>query len=98
MKNFKQYQYRRIMTKENKVADGDYKIEDSVTIRVKNGFLNDSTDEDGNLLPAIETTDGTHIEHWKDGVLHCDNEPAVIDHIDNYEEWWHNGLQVPSKK
>ena len=83
MKNFKQYQYRRIMTKENKVADGDYIIENSVTIRVKNGLLNDSTDEEGNLLPAIETTDGTHIEHWKDGVLHCDKEPAVIDHIDN---------------
>ena len=30
MKNFKQYQYRRIMTKENKVADGDYIIENSV--------------------------------------------------------------------
>lgn len=86
------------MTKENKIADGDYIIEEFIIIRTKNGFLNDIADEEGKLLPAIETMDGSHIEHWKDGVLHCDNEPAVIDIIDNYEEWWHNGVQVPSKK
>lgn len=49
---------------------------------------------DGSLLPAISTADSSHIEHWKNGVLHCEKEPAVIDSIDGYEEWWFNGKQV----
>ncbi|MBQ8678324.1 MAG: hypothetical protein IJ530_01010 [Treponema sp.] len=98
MKNFKSYQHRRILLKEGQVCNGDYIIEGEMTIRCKNGFLNDATDENGGLLPAIMTADASHIEHWKDGVLHCEKEPAVIDLIDNYEEWWLNGRQVPPQK
>ena len=98
MKSLKVYQHQRILTKEQKIADGDYKIDNELIIRTKDGFLDDVITEDGITLPAIEAIDGSHIEHWKKGVLHCDFEPAVIDIIDNYEEWWHNGIQVPSKK
>ncbi|MBM7022657.1 hypothetical protein [Treponema sp. Marseille-Q4523] len=97
MKNFKHYQYMRIITKEGEIADGDYIVDDTIIIRVKEGFLNDAVDEEGTIFPAIETADGTHIEHWKDGMLHCENEPAVIDTVDGYEEWWHDGRQVPNK-
>ncbi len=96
MRNFKQYQYRRILTPENRIAHGDYKIE-GITIRLKNGFLDDSVDDEGNNLPAIETDDRSHIEHWKNGVLHCENQPAVIDNLDNYEEWWFNGILIPPR-
>lgn len=97
MKNFKSYQHRRILLKEGEIANGDYIIDGEMTIRIKNGYLNDVLDENGSLLPAISTSDGSHIEHWRDGVLHCEKEPAVIDNIDNYEEWWLNGKQVESQ-
>lgn len=93
MKNFSAWQYRIIITKEGKIADGDYLI-DGVTVRISDGYLNDGIDENGNILPAIETADLTHIEHWDNGVLHCENEPAVIDLIDNYDEWWHKGKKI----
>lgn len=98
MKAFKVYQHQRILTTDQKLADGDYIIDDELIIRISNGFLNDVINTDMIILPAIEAMDGSHIEHWKNGVLHCDYEPAVIDIIDNYEEWWQNGIQVPSKK
>ena len=91
MNTFKTYQHQRILLPDCTFADGTYVIDGDITIRVKNGFLNDGTDENGKLRPAIETSDGSHIEHWKDGVLHCETEPAVIDNIDNYEEWWLDG-------
>ncbi len=94
MKNYSSYQYRVITTEEGGIANGDYIIDDKVTVRVKNGYLCDSTNEEGDILPAIETSDFTHIEHWKNGVLHCENEPAVIDLVDNYEEWWVNGKKI----
>lgn len=98
MKNYSAYQYRLITTEEGGIANGDYIIDEKVTVRIKDGYLNDSTDEDGKILPAIETSDFTHIEHWKNGVLHCENEPAVIDSLDNYEEWWVNGRKIESKE
>ena len=95
MKSFKSYQHQRILLSDNSIANGDFIIDGEVTVRVKNGYLNDVPGDDGTLLPAIATADSTHIEHWKDGVLHCETEPAIIDSIDNYEEWWLNGKQVP---
>ncbi len=96
MKDFRSYQNVRIITEEGTIADGDY-ILDDVIIRCKNGKLNDNTDENGELLPAIETRDGNHLEHWKNGVLHCDNAPAVVDNIDNYEYWFLNGQEIKPK-
>ena len=94
MKSFKIFQHRKFLLKEGEIANGDYILDDGITVRFKTGYLNDATDENGNLLPAISTADGNHIEHWKNGVLHCEKEPAVIDNVDEYEEWWLNGKQV----
>ena len=94
MKSFKRYQYRGVPTEEGLPANGDYIFPD-VTIRFKDGYLSDSVDEEGNVLPAIETHDGSHIEHWKNGVLHCEKAPAIIDMHDNYEEWYKEGKPVP---
>ena len=94
MKSFKSYQQQRILLSDNTIANGDFIVDGEVTVRIKNGYLNDVEDDNGELLPAIQTADSTHIEHWKDGVLHCEKEPAVIDVVDNYEEWWLNGKMV----
>lgn len=93
MKNFKNFQFQTIITKEHEIAEGDYIIDNTMVIRCSNGLLDDVVDEEGHVLPAIEFLDGSHIEHWKKGVLHCETEPAVIDSIDNYEEWWLDGIQ-----
>ena len=95
MRSFKSYQHQRILMTDMKVADGDYIIEGELTVRVKDGYLNDAQAPDGSVLPAISSSDGTHIEHWKNGVLHCESEPAIVDNIDNYEEWWIDGKQIP---
>lgn len=94
MKSFKRYQYRGVPTEEGLPANGDYIFPD-VTIRIKDGYLSDSVDEEGHVLPAIETHDGSHIEHWKNGVLHSEKAPAIIDTRDNYEEWYQEGRPVP---
>ncbi len=94
MKDFSNFQHVRIITEEGSVANGDY-ILDDVIIRCKNGLLCDSTDENGEELPAIETRDGNHLEHWKNGVLHCETSPAVVDNFDNYEKWYINGVECP---
>ena len=94
MKSFKRYQYRRVPTEEGIPANGDY-IYPDVTIRFKDGYLNDFVDEENQVLPAIETHDGSHSEHWKNGVLHCEREPAILDKNDNYEEWYRDGKPVP---
>jgi hypothetical protein len=96
MKTFSDYQHRRILDSENgRIADGDY-VKDDLIIRVKDGFLNDVKDEDGNLLPAIQYHDMTHYEHWKNGVLHNDIGPAVVDVTpqDAREEWWLEGKKL----
>ena len=96
MKEFSNYMYVKLITEEGTLANGDY-ILDDVIIRCKNGLLGDSTDENGELLPAIETRDGNHVEHWVNGVLHCENAPAIVDNIDNYEKWYINGTECPPK-
>lgn len=92
MKDFRNFQNVRIITEEGNIADGDYIMEELI-IRCRNGLLSDSTDENGDLLPAIETRDGNHLEHWKDGLLHCEDSPAIIDNIDGYERWFVNGVE-----
>ncbi len=94
MKSFKSYQHQRILLPDNTIANGKYTIDGDFTVIIKDGFLNDEVSEDGTLIPAISTSDASHIEHWRNGVLHCETEPAIIDNIDNYEEWWLNGKQV----
>ena len=95
MKSYKSCQNQRILLEDKTIAHGEYIVED-VAIRIKNGYLDDSLDEEGNLIPAVESETGSHIEHWRNGVLHCETGPAIIDQIDNYEEWWLNGKQVTS--
>ena len=41
MKSLKVYQHQRILTKEQKIADGDYNIDNELIIRTKDGFLDD---------------------------------------------------------
>lgn len=94
MKSFKSYQHKRIVLSDYTLANGKYTIDNDFTVIIKDGFLNDEISEDGTLIPAISTSDSTHIEHWKNGVLHCETEPAIIDVLDNYEEWWLNGKMV----
>ncbi len=94
MKDCRNYQGVRILTEEGNIANGDY-ILDEVTIRCRNGLLNDSVSDEGLLQPAIETHDGSHVEHWKDGFLHCENAPAVVDTLDNYELWFVSGREIP---
>lgn len=97
MKDFRNFQKVRIITEEGTIANGDY-IMDDIIIRCKNGLLSDNYDENGNVLAAIETRDGNHLEHWKDGLLHCDTSPAVVDNTDNYELWFLNGVECPPKE
>lgn len=96
MENFKVFQKVRLLTKEQTIANGVY-IDDEVIIRVKEGFLHSDFDNDGDLQPAIETRDGNHREFWKDGLLHNENGPAVIDNTDNYEEWYFEGKKIEPK-
>lgn len=93
MKDFRNCQGVRILTEEGNIANGDY-ILDEVTIRCMNGLLNDNVDNEGHPQPAIETHDGSHVEHWRKGLLHCDNAPAVVDTFDDYERWFLNGHEV----
>lgn len=102
MKALKSYQRRIIYTEEGEIANGDYIIDNILTIRVTKGYLNDvENPETGEIFPAIEDTagQGRHIEHWKNGLLHLDNgEPAVIDIDDCIQECWINGRkQEPPK-
>ncbi|MCQ2584501.1 MAG: hypothetical protein MJ185_02830 [Treponema sp.] len=100
MKSFKSYQHLRLVTSEGMIANGEF-IRDGFILRIKNGYLCDSTsydpqDKETKILPAVEAQNGTHIEHWKDGVLHCETEPAIINLSENIEEWWISGNQVQS--
>ncbi len=90
MDSFKAYQGLVLITKEGDIANGVYNRH-GVIIRIRNGYLCDDVTDDGEIHPAIESSDGSHIEHWKNGILHCEDGPAVIDVIDDYEEWWEDG-------
>lgn len=93
MQTFSDYQHLRIFDAQGNIANGDY-VKEEVIIRTDNGYLNDVIDPDGNYLPAIEFLDGSHYEHWKNGVLHYENAPAVVDIVDKREEWWFNGKKL----
>lgn len=97
MKDFRNFQNVRIIIEDGTIANGDYILE-GVTIRCKNGYLNDNVDEEGNLQPAIETHDGGHREHWRNGCLHCENEPAIVDVYDKYEAWFFEGNEISPKR
>lgn len=97
MQSFRRYQNMRIIDRDMNIAEGDY-ILDGITIRTRKGYLNDTKDEEGKNLPALETHDGNHVEHWKNGVLHYEDGPAVIDVRDGVEEWWLDGKQVEAVK
>ena len=94
MKCFKAYQHQMILLKDNTVADGDFILDEGLTVRIKEGLLNDVVLDSGEVLPAIETANSSHVEHWVNGVLHCETGPAVIDSIDKYEQWWLDGIEV----
>lgn len=96
MNTLTNYINRRILDDNNHIANGNY-INDDYIIRVSNGKLNDDIDEDGVFLPAIQFHDGSHIEHWQNGVLHFEGGPAVIDSIDKREEWWIQGKKIEPK-
>lgn len=96
MKSFKSWQNVRLLDDNKKISHGDY-ILDDMTVRITDGFLNDVVSHIGGvveILPAIEAFDGSHIEHWQNGVLHKAGAPAVIDKEDDYEEWWLHGKKV----
>ena len=93
MQSFRKFQNLRIIDEDGQIANGDYILKD-ITIRTRNGYLNDPMGEEGKPLPAVETHDGNHEEHWKEGVLHCEYEPAVKDVLDGVEEWWLEGRKV----
>ena len=96
MKDFRNFQNVRVILEDGTIANGDYILE-GVTIRCKQGYLNDNVDESGTPQPAIETHDGGHTEHWKNGFLHCEEEPAIIDVYDKYEAWFFEGNEIPPK-
>lgn len=94
MKTLIQLQNKAILDIDAKLVHGVVDNLGNYTLRVKNGYLSDFTSKDGSVIPAVESSDFTHIEHWKNGVLHNDKEPAVIDLLEGYEEWWYNGVRV----
>lgn len=51
-----------------KPLSGSFEIDDGVTVRVKNGKLEDTVLENGEVLPAIETPQ-YYIEHWTNGMF-----------------------------
>lgn len=97
MKDLRNFQGVRVLTDEGNIANGDF-ILDGLTIRCKNGLLDDNVDDEGNSQPAIETHDGSHVEHWKNGLLHCEDAPAVVDTFDSYERWFLNGREIPPRE
>lgn len=95
MKTMKDYNGRVVILENGDLADGTYFVEDWI-LRYKDGLLNNEKGENGEVLPAVEKTDGTHYEYFENGKLHRENEPAIIDLLDDVEEWWLNGNQVRS--
>lgn len=94
MKTFSEFQGRKFF-KHHKLFTGKFiDKENGIITRWREGLLNDEVEKDGNVIHAIESLDCTHYEHWKDGVLHCETEPAVIDTLDDREEWWYEGERI----
>jgi hypothetical protein len=59
-------------------------------VRVKDGFLSNRLDSNGELLPAVETANG-HTEWWEAGLLHRRDGPAVFSDGGAWQEWWEEG-------
>ena len=97
MKSFKDYNGKVVIMENGALASGTYFINECM-MRFKKGLLNNEVDDEGNVLPAIEKNDGTHVEYWEDGKLHREKEPAVIDLLDNIEEWWLKGHKVTAEQ
>ncbi len=94
MKDYKEFQKVPLLNSDGSVADGTYHDGENVILKINYGYLNDEVTEDGTVIPAVTIDGACHIEHWQNGLLHCETEPAIIDNIDNYEEWWYRGKLV----
>lgn len=91
---FKEYVNYKFTLKDGKPANGIHIIS-NYFLNFENGYLSDQQNQYGKILkPAVYSTSNKYTEHWKDGVLHCDNGPAVINGLKHYEEWWNNGKQI----
>lgn len=95
---FKKFENHKVMLKDGKTANGIYIIS-SYILNFENGYLSDQCTQSGKILkPAVYSSDNKYTEHWKNGVLHYDNGPAVSDGFKHYDEWWINGKQIEPKK
>ncbi|MCR4939031.1 MAG: hypothetical protein K5930_02840 [Treponemataceae bacterium] len=96
MRSFKDYNGRVVIMGNGELANGTYPLE-GCYFRFKNGLLNNELKDDGKVLPAIESKDGTHVEFYENGKLHRKDGPAIIDLLDNIEEWWFEGHRFERK-
>lgn len=95
---FKNFINQKVILESGEIANGFY-ITSSYSLHFINGFLSDKYNKSGKLVsPAVYSTDNKHFEHWKNGVFHFEEGPAVIDGLEHYEEWWINGKQVKPRK
>lgn len=88
---FLQYTDKICRDESGRIQDGDV-LFPKMIMRFKNGLLH------GENEPAVSCTDG-HLEFWKDGRLHKDNGPAVVNIREqpegqDYEEYWKNGERI----
>ena len=95
MKTMKEYNGRITILEDGSLADGTYFIDDWI-LRYKDGLLNNEKGENGEVLPAVEKTDGNHYEYFENGKLSRKDAPAIIDLLEDHEEWWLDGNQVRS--
>lgn len=94
---FKKYVNQKVILKDGKPANGIYIIS-SFILNFEKGYLSDQQTQHGKILkPAVYSSDNKYTEHWKDGILHCENGPAIINGFKHYEEWWLNGKQIKPK-
>lgn len=95
---YENYTNTKVLLKNGKPANGIY-ADCGYILHLKDGYLSDQFTLSGKFLkPAVYSSDLKHTEHWKDGVFHCENGPAIIDGLKNYEEWWIEGKQIEPKK
>lgn len=88
---FLQYTDKICRDESGRIQDGDILLPKMI-MRFKNGLLH------GEGEPAVSCTDG-HLEFWKNGHLHKDDGPAVVNIMEqedgiDYEEYWINGERI----
>jgi hypothetical protein len=68
--------------------------------RFIDGFLDgDTFTGSGKLLVKPAYEEGGHLEYWRNGLLHRDNnQPAVISRNGKIKEWWFNGVFIGNEK